>query len=58
MSLYAVLLAAFTGMRVGELSALAWKDVHDEEGYILVCQAEVRIVDRGSTCEFIVINVT
>lgn len=54
MSLYAVLLAAFTGMRVGELSALAWKDVHDDEGYILVCQAEVRIVNRGSACEFII----
>ncbi len=54
MSLYAVLLAAFTGMRVGELSALAWKDVHDEEGYILVCQAEVRLVNRGSSCEFII----
>lgn len=54
MSLYAVLLAAFTGMRVGELSALAWENVHDEEGYILVSQAEVRVVNRGSACEFII----
>lgn len=51
MCLYAVLLAVFTGMRVGELSALAWKDAH-EEGYIYICQAEVRNVEKGKPSVF------
>ena len=52
MNLYAILLAAFTGMRVGELSALAWVDVHLDDGYIYVHQAEVRDVIEGEPCKF------
>lgn len=58
MSLYAVLLASFTGMRVGELSALAWRDIHIEEGYIFVHQAEVREVVEGKPCVFYISDTT
>lgn len=45
MPLYAILLASLTGMRVGELSGLAWNDVKDD--YIHIWQSEVRIFEKG-----------
>ncbi len=32
--------ATYSGMRAGEIRALAWADVHETEGYILVHQAQ------------------
>lgn len=58
MNLYAILLATFTGMRVGELSALAWEDIHIEDGYIFVHQAEVRDVVEGKPCVFYISDTT
>lgn len=52
MCLYAILLASLTGMRVGELSALAWKNVYWDKGYILICQAEERITEEGKPCKY------
>lgn len=46
MPLYAILLASLTGMRVGELSGLAWNDVKDD--YIHIWQSEVRICEKGT----------
>lgn len=37
---YAVELAVYTGMRVGELAALTWKNIHYEEGYIRIALSE------------------
>ena len=37
---YAILLALYTGMRVGELSALKWECVDYKNGYILVNKSE------------------
>lgn len=45
MPLYAILLASLTGMRVGELSALAWNDIRETD--ILIWQSEKRICSKG-----------
>lgn len=42
---YAILLALETGMRVGEIVALEWSDIHD--GYIYIDKMERRIDERG-----------
>lgn len=45
MTIYAILLASLTGMRVGELSGLAWNDI--EEKHIRIWQSEKRIQQKG-----------
>jgi len=45
MTLYAILLASLTGLRVGELSGLAWDDIKDT--YIHIWQSEKRICEKG-----------
>lgn len=37
---YAVELAAYTGMRAGELAGLKWADVHADERVIVICRSE------------------
>ena len=37
---YAVLLAAYTGMRIGELSGLMWEDVSEKDGVMTICHSE------------------
>lgn len=37
---YAVELAIYTGMRVGELAGLKWENILNEEGIIRICQSE------------------
>lgn len=37
---YAVKLAYLTGMRVGEISALEWKNINAEQGYFLIDKSE------------------
>lgn len=37
---YAVELAIYTGMRVGELAGLTWENVRSDEGIIRICQSE------------------
>ena len=39
---YAIELAANTGMRVGELSALRWSNVLLQERVIIICESEIR----------------
>lgn len=48
---YAVELSLYTGMRVGELSALMWEDVNYEKGYIKVHRSEK--YDRQSNTYYI-----
>lgn len=37
---YAVELASLTGMRVGEIVALKWEDIHNEKGYFTIQRSE------------------
>lgn len=37
---YAVELASLTGMRVGEIVALKWEDIHNEKGYFIIQRSE------------------
>ena len=48
---YAVELAIYTGMRVGEIAALRWKNVRNDLGVIIICESEK--YDRGKK-EFII----
>ena len=48
---YAILLAMYTGMRVGELSALKWECIDYKNGYILVNKSEKK--DRRTGQYFI-----
>ncbi|MCQ2609115.1 MAG: site-specific integrase [Bacteroidales bacterium] len=50
----AIRLAFLTGMRAGEISALAWEDVKD--GYIDVCKTEVRYRNDDGHYEFVIQN--
>lgn len=43
---HAIILIAYTGMRVGEMTALKWKNVNLEEEYIIVAEATGRIKDE------------
>lgn len=52
---YAIMLAIMTGMRVGELAVLKWKDIEDK--YILIRHSEKRLDYKGKTCEYIIGNV-
>lgn len=40
-----ILLAFATGLRVGELSSLQWKDIKDD--YIVVNKTEIRYIDKN-----------
>ncbi len=51
MQSYAVELAMYTGMRVGEIAALRWKNVRNDLGVIIICESEK--FDRG-TKDFII----
>lgn len=44
----AIKIALFTGMRVGEICALRWKNVDFKHGLIEVCEALGRVNDSGS----------
>lgn len=37
---YAVELAVYTGMRIGEIAALKWEDVCEDIGVIIICRSE------------------
>lgn len=37
---YAVELAIYTGMRIGELVALKWDDIREDQGIIVICRSE------------------
>lgn len=37
---YAVELSAMTGMRVGEVATLKWKDINYDKGYINICRSD------------------
>ena len=43
---YAIILLIYTGLRIGELLALEWKDVDFEEKYIIVRKSAVMIKNR------------
>lgn len=44
---FAVELSLYTGMRVGELSALKWEDVRESEGIIIIQRSEKRNRETG-----------
>lgn len=46
MQSYAVELAIYTGMRVGEIAALRWENVRNDLGVIIICESEK--FDRGT----------
>lgn len=52
---YLLSVLVFTGMRIGEVRALNWKNVHIDAGYINVCQScpqhSLEILDRTKTGE-------
>ena len=48
---FAIELALYTGMRVGELSGLKWEDINAKDGYIIVCHSEKR--DRLNNTTYI-----
>lgn len=39
---FAIELALYTGMRVGELAALRWEDIDTQNGFIRICHSEKR----------------
>ena len=48
---FAIELALYTGMRVGELAALRWEDINTKQEYIRICHSEKR--DRENNTTFI-----
>ena len=48
---FAIELALYTGMRVGELAALRWEDINTKQEYIRICHSEKR--DRENNITFI-----
>ena len=44
---HAIILIAYTGMRVGEMTALKWKNVNLEERYIDIVESTGRIKDKN-----------
>ena len=52
MPTYAIELAILTGMRVGELAALHWSDIHS--GYINIDYSEHRIDHLDRPCELVI----
>ena len=45
----AVLLSLYTGLRIGEVCALQWKDIDPEDGSITVSKTLLRIRDRSAS---------
>lgn len=52
-SAYGVYICLYTGMRLGELCALTWENVHLEEHYIRVMQTlqRIQVVDKSGDCQ-------
>ena len=44
---HVIILIAYTGMRVGEMTALKWKNVNMEERYIDIVESTGRIKDKN-----------